>query len=117
MGSFATVGVMHFAAAEFVAMFGWALAAFGIVSIIAVPKIVVVVDVAIESIGTVEPGTRAEEDTTGKPLRSIVAIRRATVGWYFVIAVRTNRWFSYLNGNLGSCFVAGREEKPQARDS
>jgi hypothetical protein len=59
--------------------------------ILAAPPIVtveVVVNVPPEVFVAMEPGTRADEDASGKPLWAIVAIRRAIVGRIVEVAIR-----------------------------
>ena len=46
------------------------------------------------------PWTHAQEDAVVEVIRPVKAPRRASVGWSFVVAPVTNRWFAYFNGNL-----------------
>ena len=48
-----------------------------------------VVDVAAEVFVPMEPGTGADEDASGKPLRSVIAIGSAIVGRDVIVAVGT----------------------------
>jgi len=48
-------------------------------SVITVVRIVAVIDVAIEAMRTVEPGTCSEEHSAHKPVWAVVAIRRAII--------------------------------------
>ena len=50
------------------------------------------------SIKTVEPRARADEDAAGKPLRAVVAVRRARVGVVIVVAVGAHRRRAVVSG-------------------
>ena len=59
--------------------------------VLAVPSIVVIVvviNVSPEMGRAAVPGSSADKDSAGKPLRSVVAIRRAIVGRIVEVAVR-----------------------------
>ena len=58
---------------------------------VSVLYIEVIIDIAAESIVSVEPRTRSNKDAAGEPLRPIVSIGRAGVWSVVVVAVRTNR--------------------------
>jgi hypothetical protein len=61
----------------------------------------VVIDMATEVSGAVKPWAGADEDSSGKPLRAIVAVRSAAVGSTIVVAIRAVRGYADFNGNLG----------------
>lgn len=67
-------------------------------------RIVVVVDVATESDRPVKPGSRPDEYPAHKPLRAVVAKRRALIGRVIEVAIRTNRCdtnvYSDLRGGI-----------------
>ncbi len=60
-------------------------------SVIAVTGIVAVIDVAVETVGTVEPGTGADEESPGEPIRAVVAVRRAIIRCVIKISIGTDR--------------------------
>ena len=78
------------------------LTAYGVWAVIAEMRIVAAIDIAAKPNWTVEPGSRAEEDSAGKPGRRVVAERRAPVRCVVVVAVGANRLDSDIDGDL--CF-------------
>jgi hypothetical protein len=72
-------------------MFHWMLASRWIRSAIALAKVEMMINVSIEMLRPVEPGSSPDEYTTREPLRAIVAIRRAVIGGNLVVSIRTNR--------------------------
>lgn len=109
--SLMTMLVMHGVAVEFAALRCGALAARGHRPVIAVAIVEVVVNVTVETVRTVKPRTSADEDAAREPLRAVVAIRSAIVRGFFVVAVRTDRRWAYLHGNLGICPWAGSKQE------
>jgi hypothetical protein len=100
-----TAAITHFVAVE---VFGAAIPAIAgvfpgvrILTVVAVFRMEVVVDVAAEVVGTVEPGTGSDEDATSEPLRAIVTIGSAVVGRNIVVAVGTDWRYANPDGNLG----------------
>jgi hypothetical protein len=67
---------------------------------VTVTRIVAVIDVTIESAGTVEPGTSSDEESAGKPVWPIVAVGGAVVGCIVEVPVGTDRGHSNVDGNL-----------------
>ena len=69
------------------------------------------------SIKSVEPRSRADEDSTDKPIRAVVAVGRASVRIIIVVAVGANRRravvrrpYSYPNEHALGVRVGSREE-------
>jgi hypothetical protein len=62
-------------------------AARRILAMPAIVTIIVIIDVSPEMGRAAIPGPSADKDSAGKPLRSVVAIRRAIVGWIVEIAI------------------------------
>lgn len=60
-------------------------------AMVAVARIEVVVHRAVETGPAVVPGTRADEDTAVKPVRTVIPVRRAVVRRIAVIPIRTRR--------------------------
>src|SRR5580700_8746628 len=69
----------------------WVLATGWQGSAITVMRIVAIVYVAIETVGSVEPGSSTDKDAAVEPSRSVVAIGRAVIRRIVEIAVRTVR--------------------------
>lgn len=78
-------------------------------AVIAVPRIVAVIDVAVESVRAVKPGAGADEDSTHKPVRAIVAVGGALVRCVVEVAVRAYRGDADADGDLGRCDCAYRQ--------
>ena len=51
------------------------LAAVGKWAVVAMMRVVAVVDVTVKPAGAVEPGTRSDEDAAVEPVRAVVAVR------------------------------------------
>jgi hypothetical protein len=89
-------------------------------SVVAVVRIVSVIDMAIKSMRAVEPGASPDEHTTGKPIRPIVTIGRAFVGSIVEIAIGTNRWCPNADGYLRWCTRKtaqhGRRERRKSKN-
>jgi hypothetical protein len=56
-------------------------------AVVSVLGIIVIIDVAVEVLPSVEPGTRADEDPAGKPLGTVVTVRGTPIGSSFIVAV------------------------------
>jgi hypothetical protein len=110
------VSVAHFVALEAVsvidAIFGAGFLAAGrIGAVVTVFGMEVVIDVALEVIGTMKPLTGSDEDTAVEPLWPVIAIGSAVIGRSIVVAVGTIRG-SDADDNLGlRCGGYGGESK------
>jgi hypothetical protein len=105
------VAVAHFVAFEVFDVVdgpGGVLAAGGIWAVVSMVRMETIVDVALKTLRAVEPRADADEDTAAEPLRAVVAVGSAVVGWNVVIAVGAYRRWSnfdgYLGLGLGSCY-------------
>lgn len=67
---------------------------------IAEARIVMAIDVAVESLGAVEPRTRADEYAACKPLRPVVAKGSAAIRRVIEISIRTHRRRSDIHGDV-----------------
>jgi len=56
-------------------------------AVITVMRVKAVVNVTVESMGTVKPGSCADKDTAGKPVRAVIAIRSAIIWRIFEVPV------------------------------
>jgi hypothetical protein len=64
----------------------------------------VIVNVAVKVFRAVKPRASANEDTAGKPLRSVVAVGGTVVRSNIVVSVWTFRCSSDVDAHLGLCF-------------
>jgi hypothetical protein len=69
-------------------------------TLVAVVWIETVINVALEVVGAVEPGADSDEHAAVKPLRPVIPIRRAIVGFEIVVAVRALRFYADIDGDL-----------------
>ena len=65
-------------------------AARGHRAVVAVVRVVAVIDVAVEAVWAVEPWAGTDEDATEEPVRAVVTVRSAVVRWIVEVAVRTD---------------------------
>ena len=66
-------------------------------------RIIAIVDMAVEAVRTVEPGSSSNKCPAHKPIWPIVAIGRAVIRSVVEIPVRTHRSHSNVDGNLRRC--------------
>jgi hypothetical protein len=68
-----------------------------------------IIDVAVEAFGAVEPGADADEDASGEPLGAVVAVRSAVVGSDVIVTVGAYRRNANVDadGYLSLCFGSG----------
>ena len=91
---------------------------FASMRIVAMPAIVaieMVVDMTPETPASVIPRSGTDENTTGKPFGSIVAVGCAVVWRVVEIAVRANGRRSNLDGNLGLRILGQGHEKERGK--
>jgi hypothetical protein len=70
----------------------WTRAAIRQRAVIAVPRIVAVVNVAIKAMRSMEPGARPnEQPIAAEPVRAIVAIRGTVIRWIVEVPVGAHR--------------------------
>jgi hypothetical protein len=70
---------------------------------VAVMWIEAVINVAVELVGAVEPRASSDEHATVEPLGPVVTIWGAVVWGEVVKAIRANRLWSDIDGDLGRC--------------
>jgi len=107
------VAVAHFVAFEVFDVVdgpGGMLAAFGMRAVVSVVGMEMIIDVAAKALRAVEPGADADEDAAAEPLRAVIAVGSAVVGWNVVIAVGTDRRGSNLDGYLSLGLGSGYGE-------
>jgi len=85
-------------------------------TMVAEARVIGAVDIAAKSDGSVEPGTCSEEDSAREPCGAVIAKRGTSVGGIVVVAVRTDRLDTDVDGNLhlspgGSGREAEKREK------
>jgi hypothetical protein len=114
------VAVAHFVAFEvFDVVDGvdGVLAAGGMRAVVSMIRMEAIVDVAVEAFGSVKPGADADEDAAGEPLRAVVAVGSAVVGWDVVVAVGTVGSGADFDGDLGLGFGSGYGETESRENS
>jgi hypothetical protein len=70
-------------------------------SVVPVMRVKAVVNVAVKSARTMEPGTSSKKHPAYKPVRAVVAIRRAVIGSIVEVPIGANRRHSDVDSNLG----------------
>jgi hypothetical protein len=68
---------------------------------VAVMWIEAIINMAAELVGAVEPGTGSDEHATVEPLGSVISIGGAVIWGEIIKAIRANRLWSDINGDLG----------------
>ena len=76
------------------------LSACRVRSVVAVARIVAVVDMAIKPVRTVKPGAGPDEYPANEPIGPIVAIGCAVIGSKVVVAIGAHRRHPDVDGNL-----------------
>jgi hypothetical protein len=79
----------------------WSVAMMRIVPVVAVIRVVTIVDVAVEVFRTVKPSAGTDKDAVGKPLWTVVTVRSATVRRGFEVTVRTSGRYTDADADLG----------------
>jgi hypothetical protein len=97
--------VVHGLAVEFRAMIRRVLAASWEAAVIALAVVEMVIHMAVKMPAPMKPRPRADKDTAGEPLRSVVPVRCALVRRSFVVTIGTFRlradFHCYLRRRLG----------------
>jgi len=79
------------------------VAVMWVFTVVAVIRMVMVVNVAMEMLGTVKPWAGTDKDAASKPLGAVVAVGSAAIRRYIVVAVGTNRGYPDADADLGVC--------------
>ncbi len=85
----------------------WLIANLGRGTLIAVIRMETVIYVAGELLSTMKPGPGADEDSTGKPLRTVVSIGSARIGGDVIVTIRTIRGHSDTDFDTDLCVRFG----------
>jgi hypothetical protein len=72
-----------------------------IFTVVAVFRVVVIVDVAIEVFGAVKPWPGTDKDAVGKPLGAVIAVGSATVRRGIIVTIRTSGRHTDTDAYLG----------------
>jgi hypothetical protein len=96
---FVAVEVFHVTVPSFAGL----IASVRILAVVAVLRVIVVVNVAGEVLGTMEPWARSDKDTTVEPFGTVVAVGCTTVGRSIVVAVGARGGYADANGYLCFC--------------
>ena len=103
--------IVHFFAVELSTMLGWMFAALRGRPMVAVAVVECVIHMSMEVMRSMKPWSSTDEYATVEPLRTVVTIRRTSVGGNFVIAIRTNGRRTYVDGDLSWCTTSGHKEQ------
>ena len=106
-----TVWVMHRLAMKLSTVFRRGLATGWKLAMVALAIVEMMIDVSVETIRPVIPGSGPDEDTAREPLRSIVPIRSASVRRSLIVPIRTNGRRSNADRNLSDRGVRGSHEE------
>jgi len=79
------------------------VSAFRMWTNVAVMRIEVVINMAVEIVGPVEPRAGSDEHAATEPLGSVVPVWRAVVRGHIVVAIRAHRFCSDIDGDLRGC--------------
>jgi hypothetical protein len=96
--AYVALGIMRLVSLEVVELL---CPARGHRSMVAVARIIAIVDVAIKAVGAVEPWAGSNEHPARKPIGSIVAVGRTVIRSIVKVPVRAYRRHSNVDGNLG----------------
>ena len=80
-------------------------------AVITLPVVEVVIHMPIKMITPVIPRSRADEDAAVVPLRSIIAVRRASIRRNFIVAIRAIRLHADFDRDLCPCLWRRRKEQ------
>jgi len=90
------------------------LAASWVRAVVALAIVEVVIDVAVEVVGTMEPGAGADEYAAREPLGTVVAVGSAVVRGNFIVAIRAIRGRTDFNRDLRRGMTTGGQKKAGA---
>ena len=87
--------------------------------VIAVMRIVAVINMPVETPRTVEPGSSSEKHSADKPVRAVIAIGSAVVGSVVVVSVGAygGRPYVYAHADLSVCFFRSCLHQADSRNS
>jgi hypothetical protein len=79
------------------------VAVMWVFAVVAVFRMVMVVNIAVEMLGTVKPWAGTDEDAICEPLRAVVAVGSAAIWRGIVVTVGTSRGHADADADLGVC--------------
>jgi hypothetical protein len=79
------------------------VAVMRVFAVVAVIRMVVVVDIALEMLWAVKPWAGADKNAASKPLGTVVAVGSAAIRRGIVVTVGTNRGHTDSDADLGLC--------------
>jgi hypothetical protein len=82
---------------------------------VAVMRVKAVVDVAVEAVRAMEPGTGSKKHAADKPVRAIVAVGRAVIRSIVEVAIGAAGFYSNADTDLGR--PHGRTAEQRNRES
>ena len=113
-GSLVTMSIMHRLAMKFCTVFRRVLSTRRHRPVVALAIVEMMIDVPVEVFRTVIPRSRADENTAGEPFGSVVPVRGAIIGRYFVISVGANRRLADTHRNLRLRVITIRQHDANA---
>ena len=102
--------IMHRLAVKFCTVLRWMLAPRRKISMVALAVIETVINMPVKSVGPVKPGSGANKQAGGKPLRAIVTIRGTVIRRSLIVSIRASRRFSDVDRNLCHRAVSAYEQ-------
>ena len=93
------------------------LVPFRKMAVITVVRVVVVVNMAVEMFGAMEPRAGADKNSAAEPLGTVIAIRGALIGGIIEIAVRTDGCYSDADADLCLGLGSGCREEETGNSS
>jgi hypothetical protein len=79
------------------------LACMRISTMVAVIRVVVIIDRALKVFRTVKPWPGTDKDAVGKPFRAVITVGSATVRRGIIVTIRTSRRYTDADADLGLC--------------
>jgi hypothetical protein len=79
-----------------------------IFAVVAVIRMVMIVDMAVEVFRAAKPRAGSDEDATGKPLGTVITVSGATVRRDIIITIRTSGRYTDADADLGLCSGSAR---------
>jgi hypothetical protein len=86
--------------------------------VVTVMRIVAIINVAVEAVMAMEPGTGSDKNSANEPIRAVIAIGSTVIRGIVKVPVRTHRRDSNVNGNLSRCHGhAAHQRNSESRES
>src|ERR1700761_1748303 len=87
-------------------------------SVVTMTRVPAIIDVAVEAVRAMEPGTGPNKNSAGKPVRPIVAVRSAVIRRIVEVSIWAYRRRSNVDGNLSGCHRhAAHQRNSESREN